>query len=135
MLNFSKKVEYGLIALRFMASNEPGMPVTAKEIAQRYEISYELLSKVLQKLTRAGIVASFKGVNGGYILSRSPQEIKISTVIQAIENKSNIALINCEAENPGSCNIFNKCTIKTPLFRIQNLINNIFNEMSISEIV
>ncbi len=135
MLSFSKKIEYGLIALRYMASLGEGELVPAKEISDKYRISYELLAKVLQKLTKAGIINSFYGVNGGYALAKPPDKIKLSEVIQALEGKSHINIVTCNTTDPESCDIFDRCTIKTPLSKIQSVINNMFNEISISEIL
>jgi Rrf2 family protein len=135
MLNLSKKIEYGLMALRHMASLPNGTVVTAKEISDKYNIPYELLAKILQKLTHEGLIISYQGVRGGYLLGRKADQIKLSNVFQAIEGKLNVALVNCEAENPEACNIFSTCTIKDPLSKIQHKINTMFDEMSISEIV
>lgn len=135
MLNLSKKIEYGLIALRFMASQSDNNLITAKEISEKFSLSYELLAKVLQKLTKAGLVNSYYGANGGYSLAKSPDNIKLTDVIQALEGKSNIKIVNCTSDDPESCNIFDKCTIKTPLVKIQNVINKMFNEITISEIL
>ncbi len=135
MLNFSKKIEYGLIALRYIALIGDGNIVTAKEISDKYKISYELLAKVLQKLAKAGIINSFYGVNGGYTLAKSPEKIKLSEVILALEGKSNISIVTCNSDQPESCTIFDRCTIKTPLNKIQSVINNMFSEISISEIL
>ena len=73
MLQLSKKVEYGLIALRHMAMSPVGQVFTAKEIAMKYNIPYEFLAKVLQKLTKAGVVTSFQGMRGGYLLAQEAQ--------------------------------------------------------------
>lgn len=135
MLHLSKKIEYALIALRHIATQISGNIVTAKEISDKYNIPYDLLAKVLQKLTRERIIASYQGVKGGYVLARRADQIRLSSVIHAIEGGQNVLIVNCEAENPESCNIFSTCTIKYPLSKIQNIINNVFDEMTISEIV
>jgi Rrf2 family transcriptional regulator, iron-sulfur cluster assembly transcription factor len=135
MLNLSKKVEYGLIALRHIASLPNGTVVTAKEISDKYNVPYELLAKILQRLTHEGIIISYQGVKGGYVLGRKPDQIKLSNVMFAIEGKHNISIVNCEAENPVACNIYSTCTIKYPLSKIQNKINVLFDEMTIMEIV
>jgi len=77
MFQLSKKVEYGLIAVRHMAGGTRGQIFTAKEIADTYHIPYELLAKVMQKLVRRGYIASYQGVNGGYTLGRNPSELKV----------------------------------------------------------
>jgi Rrf2 family protein len=109
--------------------------ITAKEVADRYHIPYEVMAKVLQKLAKVGLVISHHGVYGGYSLARRPGEIRISEVFEAIEGKPNVALVQCEAENPENCSIHSTCTIKDPLVKLQDGINSIFQHMTVSEMV
>lgn len=135
MMQIPKKVEYGLIAIRHIALLPNGSVVTAKEVAERYHIPYEVLAKVLQKLAKEGLIGSHHGVHGGYTLVRGPSEIHLSEVFHAIEGKPNITLIQCEAERPENCSIHTTCTIKDPLVRIQGGINQMFEQMTVSELV
>lgn len=135
MLQIPKKVEYALIAIRHIAIQPNNPVVTAKEIAERYNIPYEVLAKVLQKLAKVGLVVSHQGVHGGYSLARRTTDIRISQVFDAIEGKPNVALVQCEAENPENCSIHTTCTIKDPLVKIQDGINSIFQQMTVSEMV
>ena len=135
MFQLSKKVEYGLIAIRHMASQPSHQIVTAKEIADKYHIPYELLAKVMQKLARSGSIASYQGVNGGYTLARDPHTVTVSSVIQAIEEKPSVTIIQCEAETPENCIIHTTCTIKDPLVKLQGNINKVLGELTVSELV
>jgi len=135
MFQLSKKVEYALIALRFMASGGKGRVYTTKEIADKNQLSYELLAKIMQKLTRKGFVSSQQGVHGGYLLARDAGEVKISAVINAIEEKNTVTIIQCEASTPEDCNIYTSCTIKDPLVKLQNSIKKVFDELTILEMV
>ncbi|MBI4810140.1 MAG: Rrf2 family transcriptional regulator, partial [Ignavibacteriales bacterium] len=85
MFQLSKKVEYGLIAIKHMASGDRGQMFTAKDIAEKYQIPYELLAKIMQKLAKQGFIVSYQGINGGYMLMRNPQEMKVAEIIHAIE--------------------------------------------------
>ena len=134
MVRLSKKVEYGLIAIRHIATKPRGDLVTAKEIADSYGIPFELLAKVLQRLTKAGLIHSVQGVHGGYSLARPPEEIAVSSIINAIEG-SRPVIAQCLAEGPQSCGVYLNCTIKSPLTRVQANIENAFNTMTLSEIV
>jgi Rrf2 family protein len=134
MVRLSKKVEYGLIAIRHVATKTHGDLATAKEIADMYRIPYELVAKVLQKLTRAGLLDSHQGMRGGYSLSRNPREIPVSVIIRAIEGSAP-AIARCMSEGPESCEVFSSCTIKSPLTKVQANIENAFNTMTLSEIV
>lgn len=135
MIQIPKKVEYALIALRHIAVQTNGTVVTAKELADRYRMPYDVLAKVLQRLAKEGLIASHQGVHGGYALARRPSEIHISEVFHVIEGKSVVTLVQCEAEGPENCSIHTTCTIKDPLVRIQGGINRMFEQMTVSEII
>jgi Rrf2 family protein len=134
MVRLSKKVEYGLIAIRHIATKAQGDLVTAKEIAEAYRIPYELLAKVLQRLSKAGLIAAVHGVHGGYALSRDPRQIQVSSIINAIEGTKPV-IAQCLSDGPDSCGVFTLCTIKLPLTKVQANIERAFNTMTLSEIV
>ncbi|HUI66271.1 MAG TPA: Rrf2 family transcriptional regulator [Bacteroidota bacterium] len=134
MVRLSKKVEYGLIAIRHIATKPVGEIVTAKEIADIYGIPYELLSKVLQKLTKSGLISSHQGVHGGYAMAKNPSELPVSMIINAIEGVSP-AIAQCFASGPESCTVFTVCTIKSPLTKVQENIERAFSSMTLAEIV
>lgn len=134
MLQLSKKVEYGLIALRHMAMRPAGQLFTAKELAAEHSISYELLAKVLQKLARANVIRSLQGVRGGYTLAVKPSELTVSNVIQIIENERPL-IAECYVDGPTSCSIYDNCSIRRPLGKVQRNLNLVFDKMTIQEII
>jgi Rrf2 family protein len=134
MVRLSKKVEYGLIAIREIAARSNGHVMTAREIADTYGISHDLLAKVLQKMAKAGLIVSHQGVYGGYSLARSPSEITVSRIINVIEGTMPM-IAQCMVEGPESCGVFDVCTIKSPLHKVQANIERAFSSMTLSEIV
>ncbi len=134
MFQLSKKVEYGLIAIRYMAMRSVGEVFTAKELAETHGIPYELLAKVLQKLAKGGVIYSQQGVKGGYALTRRPNEITVSSIIQIIEGEKPM-IAECYVGGPESCYLFDNCTIRRPLGKIQRSINQVFDKMTVEEIV
>jgi Rrf2 family protein len=134
MVRLSKKVEYGLIAIRHIATRSVGDLMTAKEIAEIYGIPFEMLAKILQRLTKAGLVVSVQGVHGGYSLARRPEDIPVSVIINAIDGTHPV-IAQCLSEGPESCGVFNTCTIKSPLTKVQANIERAFSSMTLSEIV
>lgn len=135
MLQLSKKVEYGLIALRHIASNTSDYFVTTKEIADYYKLSYDLLAKVMQRLAKKGVLISHQGVRGGYTLAKNPSEVTVSDVIQAIEDKQSVYLVQCGADNPDTCVIHDICTIRYPLVKLQGSIKMLLDRVTIREMV
>lgn len=134
MLQLSKKVEYGLMALRHMAMNPIGRVFTAKEIALQCDIPYDLLAKVLQKLARAGIISSQQGVHGGYALARRPHEVQVFSVINTIEEEKP-KITECYAEGAESCSIFDACTIRKPLEKVQRNLNILLENTTLEQII
>jgi Rrf2 family protein len=134
MLQLSKKVEYALIALRHMAMNANGRVFTAKEMAESYDISYELLAKIMQKLTKAGIVFSIQGMHGGYSLAKKPNEIHVSRIISIIEEEK-ATIAECYAEGGENCSIFDACTIRKPLGKMQHNLNALLENTTLEQIV
>ncbi len=72
MLKLSKKAEYALMAAKYMALKNSSGFSTAKEISESYQIPFQLVAKVLQKLVKSDIAISAKGVNGGFSLREKP---------------------------------------------------------------
>src|SRR5258707_6534105 len=112
MLKLTKKADYGLIALKHLAVNSGGVSSSAKAIAECYGIPQPLLAKILQKLTKIGLLQSLPGANGGYRLARSPQSITALEVIRAIDGP--IILTACFTEH-GACEQSEKCNGPPPL--------------------
>lgn len=135
MLKLSKKTEYAFMAARYLALNNSGHCSTAKEIAENYDISRELVAKVLQNFARNDIAASFQGVKGGYVLKKDPEEVSLYDIILSVEDKHH--LTNCmDADNSDErCSHEDGCKIKDPLIEIQKRIDNLFVETSLKQIL
>ncbi len=135
MLKLSKKSEYALMAVKYIALQQEKNCITAREISQSYNIPYELISKILQQLTKYNIINSIQGKKGGYRLSRIPGNISLIEVITAVEPKYQITNCMREDSSVDDCQHFNCCMIRDPLIKIQNEIDKLFKNMSITEII
>jgi FeS assembly SUF system regulator len=117
MLRISKKADYALIAMKHLAGEARDDTASAREIAERYDVSLDLLAKVLQGLARQGFLASHKGVHGGYHLARSTSAISVSDIIEAIDGPVRITACSLADER---CEQFAKCNVRDPLWRVQD---------------
>jgi Rrf2 family protein len=133
MFKLSKKVEYGLIAVKHMAMPGEECTSSAKVIAEKYKIPYDLLSKILQKLKKQGILSSVQGTHGGYKLTKKPDELTLAEIFNAIEGESYI--LDCgKHEDSEACSIYETCILSSPLKKIQRQINSYFNSTTLAEI-
>jgi Rrf2 family protein len=133
MLKLTKKADYGLIALRHLtiAASNQKPSATAKDIADAYHVPLPLLSKVLQKLARGGLLVSEQGTHGGYRLSRDPHEISALEVIRTIDGP--IILTKCFTEHPG-CDQTPLCPVREPLRKVHEGILRLLANISLSDL-
>lgn len=130
MLTLSKKVEYALIALLYMAGKPAADLATAKEMADQFSIPGELLGKVLQALARSKLISSTQGSRGGYHLQRPVACITLGDVIEAVEGP--VVLARCQ-EDPSHCGQFHACTIKEPVHQIHGQLMRFIHGISLGD--
>lgn len=131
MLRLSKKVEYGLIALQHLARR--GSVATVREISEEYNISYDLLAKIMQDLKREGVIDSYQGVRGGYALMLAPASISVTRVIDALEQESSIT--ECTSSGSDVCSREASCTIKAPMHKLQRTLEEALSAVTIAQLL
>ncbi|HLO26049.1 MAG TPA: Rrf2 family transcriptional regulator [Geobacteraceae bacterium] len=110
-MKLSTKSRYGLRALFDIAYNSGNLPAQIQDISRRQEISPRYLEQIFQALKKSGILKSKRGPQGGYCLSRSPEEITVRDVIMATEG--DLALVDCvngKRKKKSAC-VFNGCCV------------------------
>ncbi len=129
MLKLTKKADYGLIAMRYLAENGPES-ASAKDIAEAHGIPPELLAKILQKLVKAGLLTSQHGMNGGYVLAREAHTITALEVIRAIEGP--LFVTSCVTTR-GECGQTERCTVREPLRKVSQSIEEVLSKITIGD--
>jgi len=131
MLRLTKKADYGLMALKFLAEHADQTSLSAKDIAEAYHIPPQLLAKILQRLAKVGILRSHAGMNGGYSLLKQAREISAFEVIHAIDGP--LFITSCGPSHSG-CDLTDSCTIKEPLARVNDSISGLLRSISIADL-
>ena len=99
-MKLSKKGRYGLTALIDLAVNSKDGYVSLSSIAERNGISLKYLEQVFSSFRRSGIVKSIKGPQGGYLLSRKPGQISVSSIIESLEGSYYLEEEDTSEQNP-----------------------------------
>jgi Rrf2 family protein len=131
MLRFTKRADYGLMAIHYIAIHDDLGAVSAKRIAEEFAIPQELLAKILQRLAKQGLIVSHNGPKGGYVLTRRPAEIPIGEVIRALEGP--ISIVSC-LEEASDCLQMERCSLRRPVQKIQVAIAQLLDTMSLAEL-
>jgi Rrf2 family protein len=132
MLRLTKKADYGLMALKYLAEHPETPSVSAKDIADTYGIPPQLLAKVLQRLAKVGLLRSHAGMNGGYALSKAANTITAFEVIHAIDGP--LFITSC-TKGSKSCEVEPNCTGKEPLARVNESIANVLRNITVNDLV
>jgi Rrf2 family protein len=130
MLKLTKKADYGLMAMKHLAERAHEGACSAKDVADAYGIPQEALAKILQRLVKAGLLHSQHGANGGYTLARAARQISAFEVIRAIDGP--LFITSCITVR-GECGQSGRCTIREPLRRVNESIEQVLRRITISE--
>jgi Rrf2 family protein len=130
MLKLTKKADYGLMAMKHLAEHAHDGACSAKDVAESYGIPPEVLAKILQRLTKAGLLHSQHGINGGYTLARAANEISAYEVIRAIDGP--LFITSCITVR-GECDQTERCTIREPLRKVNQSIEDVLKKIKIAE--
>jgi Rrf2 family protein len=130
MLKLTKKADYGLMAMKHLAEHADQGACSAKDVAEAYGIPQEALAKILQRLAKVGLIRSQHGMNGGYTLTRDPKMISAFEVIKAIDGP--LFITSCITVR-GECDQTDRCTIREPLRKVNESIEQVLKNIKISE--
>jgi Rrf2 family protein len=130
MLKLTKKADYGLMAMTHLEEHADHGACSANEVADAYWIPHEALAKILQRLAKVGLVRSQHGMNGGYTLTRDPKTISAFEVIKAIDGP--LFITSCVTVR-GECGQSNRCTIREPLRKVNESIEQVLKNIKISQ--
>ncbi len=108
-LKISRKVEYGMRAMLFLASMPDGVATPFREIGRKMRVPQEFLAKILLQLSHARLVRSARGVHGGYALAKAPSTISFLDVIEALEGEVQVNL--CSIPRSEECVHRESCTM------------------------
>jgi Rrf2 family protein len=133
MLKFSKKLEYALISLLYMAEQEEDDLVSSRELAQMFNFPQELIGKVLQSLARYNFVRSVQGVRGGYQITTSPEDIPLIRIIEAVEGP--VRVVSClSGEGDCQCEQLECCNIKNPMETLQEKLLEALSHITLKDL-
>lgn len=132
MVHLPKQVGYALLALAEMHRGKPGQLFSVRTLSTRLNVPYDVVSKGLQGMTRAGILRSIKGRYGGYQIARSVEEISLGELIRAIMGARPIA--NCLL--PGQiCPRHRQCAIRRGVVKIETRTREFLESIALGELM
>lgn len=127
MLRISKLADYGTVVMVYLAKHSEAL-CNARDIAKQTHLTVPTVSKLLKRLTIAGLLTSVRGVAGGYRLQRPASDISVAQIIYALEEQR--GLIECSLE-PNDCSLQSVCHIQGNWRLISQAIETALDSVSL----
>jgi len=133
-MKLTSKGRYAVMAMADLAKNNVKEPTSLTEISLRQGISISFLEQLFLKLRKNNLVQSVRGPSGGYVLTKLPEEIKLLSIINAVDEK--IITLKCRKESKKGCNGKSiKCITHNLWDDLENHINKFFENNTLNDIL
>ena len=133
-MKLTSKGRYAVMALVDLAKFDTINPVSLRDISLRQGISLDYLEQIFSKLKKNQIVKSTRGIQGGYILSKKPHEIKLNNILNAVDEK--VKTVQCKKESKRGCNgKATKCLTHNLWDELEIHINTFFEKKSLKDLL
>ena len=133
-MKLTSKGRYAVMAMADLAKNNAKEPISLTEISLRQGISISFLEQLFLKLRRNNLVQSIRGPSGGYVLSKPPEEIKLLSIINAVDEK--IKTLKCRKESKRGCNHKSiKCITHNLWDDLEIHINKFFENNTLNDVI
>ena len=133
-MKLTSKGRYAVMAMADLAKTNADRPTSLTDISLRQGISISFLEQIFLKLKRSNLVQSSRGPTGGYLLTKSPEEIKLSSIIKAVDEK--VKTVACKKESKKGCNGKSiKCITHDLWDDLEIHINNFFERNTLKDII
>ena len=133
-MKLTSKGRYAVMAMADLAKNNVKEPISLTEISLRQGISISFLEQLFLKLRRNNLVQSIRGPSGGYVLSKPPEEIKLLSIINAVDEK--IKTLKCKKESKRGCNHKSiKCITHNLWDDLEIHINKFFENNTLNDVI
>ena len=133
-MKLTNKGRYAVMAMADLAKTSTTEPTSLTAISIRQGISISFLEQIFLQLKKNNLVQSSRGSTGGYLLTKSPEEIKLSSIINAVNEK--VKTLGCKKESKKGCTGKSvKCLTHDLWDDLETHINNFFEKNTLNDIV
>mgnify|MGYP001451052028 CR=1 FL=1 len=133
-MKLTSRGRYAVMALVDLARFDSTNPVSLRDISLRQGISLDYLEQIFSKLKKNNIVKSIRGTHGGYILNKKPNDIKLTNIFYAVDEK--VKTVKCKKESKRGCNgKASKCITHNLWDELETHITTFFENKSLDDLV
>lgn len=134
-MKVSTRGEYGVRAMVALAKSFGKGPVSIATLAKESSVPYAYLEQLIVPLRKSGLVESRRGAQGGYVLTRSPELVRIGEVYRVMEGP--VAPMDCVSEDPADqiCPLIDGCQTRPVWIKVRDSIVDALDSMTLADLV
>ena len=132
-MKISTKGRYALRLMLDLALNNSGKPVRIRDVSERQNISDKYLEQIISVLNKARFVRSIRGPQGGYLLTRRPEEYTVGMILRLTEGS--MAPVDCVDEELGHCLKMTECATSVVWKRLNDAISDVIDNITLQDLV
>jgi Rrf2 family protein len=131
-MQLSQSTEYAIHSLYYLALQGKGKLILVGEVAKAQNISESYLAKVFQTLAKAGLIKSYRGAKGGYVLAHDPSQISFRKIVEVMEGSSPIFICDDHKRN---CTFLGDCVISNVMSEAENKMFEVLEKTTLADIL
>lgn len=132
-MKLSTKGRYGLKAMFQLAISQGHGPVPLKQIAEKQNLSENYLEQLFSTLRKDGLLNSVRGAQGGYLLSRPPEEITVGNILRSLEGE--LSPSDCIIDGLSECERETMCVTKNVWIKIKDSIDEVVDSITLKDMI
>ena len=133
MNKINRKLEYALMALKYMSQKIPGELTSAKEVSEAFHTPFDATARVMQQMAqKGGILRAEYGANGGYQITKDLAKVSIHDLVEVIEGPT--ALVKC-LHKEAPCEIQGTCNIVSPITNLNHKLTDFYKSVSLKDLL
>lgn len=132
MMELTRKGDYAIRGIVYLAAQPPEKISLLSDIATAVEVPQTFLAKIFQQFSKSGIVRSYRGTGGGFVLATAPEKVTLLEVVEAVEGP--ITPNRC-LSGAGQCSRDTFCTVHPVWLRIQNEVRKSLSEITLKDLI
>lgn len=133
MNKINRKLEYALMALKYMSQKIPGELTSAKEVSEAFHTPFDATARVMQQMAqKGGILRAEYGANGGYQITKDLAKVSIHALVEVIEGPT--ALVKC-LHKEAPCEIQGTCNIVSPITNLNHKLTDFYKSVSLKDLL
>jgi Rrf2 family protein len=131
MMELTRKGEYAIRGIVYLAGKPADKVCLLSDIAAAVDVPPTFLAKIFQQFSKIGLVKSFRGTGGGFVLGRAPENISLLEVVEAVEGP---IIPNRCVVSPSDCNRSNYCSVHPVWKKVQEQVRGVLAGVSLKEL-